>query len=82
MASNIEFSENFKERTKQFAISIIKHCRKLPKNRECNVISYQLIKCSTSVGANYRAACRARSGREFYSKLCIVVEEALLAGSN
>jgi len=40
------------------------------------VISYQIIKSSTSVAANYRAACRARSGKEFYAKLCITVEEA------
>jgi len=40
------------------------------------VITYQLVKSSTSTGANYRAACRARSKAEFYSKICIVVEEA------
>jgi four helix bundle protein len=40
------------------------------------VVTYQLVKAATSVGANYRAACRARSQAEFFSKICIVVEEA------
>lgn len=76
MNSNIEFAEAFKKRTKKFIVEIIKFCRKLPKSRETFIITDQLIRCSTSVGSNYRAACRARSGKEFYSKLCIVVEEA------
>lgn len=63
-------------RTKQFAVDVIKFCQKLPKTREANIISNQLIRCSTSVASNYRAACRARSAKEFYAKLCIVVEEA------
>lgn len=41
-----------------------------------SVITYQLVKSATSTGANYRAACRARSKKEFFSKLCVVVEEA------
>ena len=48
----------------------------MPKTREANIINNQLIRCSSSVASNYRAACRARSGKEFYAKLCIVVEEA------
>lgn len=41
-----------------------------------SVVTYQLVKSATSTGANYRAACRARSKAEFFSKICIVVEEA------
>ncbi len=70
------FAENFRNRTKAFAVSVIRFCRELPKSRESNIISNQLIRSSTSVASNYRAVCRARSANEFYSKLCIVVEEA------
>lgn len=77
MASNIDFAEAFKERTKQFAVEVVKFCRGLPKTRETNIFNHQLIRCSSSVASNYyRAACRARSAKEFYAKLCIVVEEA------
>lgn len=76
MASNIDFAEAFKERTKQFAVEVVKFCRGLPKTREANIFNHQLIRCSSSVASNYRAACRARSAKEFYAKLCIVVEEA------
>ncbi len=76
MASNTDFAEAFKKRTKEYAVDIIKFCRDLPKNRETDIINHQLIRCSSSVASNYRAACRARSAKEFYAKLCIVVEEA------
>jgi len=71
-----EFVEKFKARTKTFAVDVIKLCKELPKNPSSRVISYQIIKSASSVAANYRAACRARSNKEFYAKLCIVVEEA------
>jgi len=64
------FIEKMKARTKKFAVDIIKFCK------TSNVITYQLVKSATSTGANYRAACRARSKNEFFSKTCIVVEEA------
>ncbi|MDR8390523.1 four helix bundle protein [Aliifodinibius sp. S!AR15-10] len=48
----------------------------MPKSREGRIIADQLIRSGTSVGSNYRAACRARSRKEFYAKMCIVVEEA------
>lgn len=76
MASNIAFAEAFKKRTKQFAVDIVKFCRGLPGTREASIFNHQLIRCSSSVASNYRAACRARSAKEFYAKLCIVVEEA------
>lgn len=74
--SKIKFAEKFKNRTKNYAIEIIKFCRKLPSTREASIISNQLLRAATSVASNYRAACRARSKRAFYSKMCIVVEEA------
>lgn len=70
------FIENFKKRTKTFAVDVIHFCETLKTNKASSVINYQLIKSATSIGANYRAACRARSKSEFFSKICIVVEEA------
>jgi four helix bundle protein len=65
-----------KQRTKEFAKQIIKHCRELPNNREGRLIGDQIFRAGTSVAANYRAACRGRSRAEFVSKLAIVEEEA------
>lgn len=70
------FAEEFKARTKKFAIDVIIFCKSMPKTEEAFIIKKQLIKSSTSVAANYRAVCRARSDAEFFSKLSIVVEEA------
>lgn len=70
------FIRKMKTRSKQFAIDIIHFCDKLPKTQGCRTISFQVIKSATSTGANYRAACRARSKAEFHSKISIVVEEA------
>ena len=69
------FVEKMKDRTKQFAVDIIRFCNSLKANKASSVITYQLIKSATSTGANYRAACRARSKNEFFSKISIVVEE-------
>jgi four helix bundle protein len=63
-------------RTKKYAKEIIKLCRTLPNNREGRLIGNQLFRSGTSVAANYRAACRARSKAEFISKMAIVEEEA------
>jgi four helix bundle protein len=65
-----------KERTQQFAIETIRFCAVLPKKQEFLVIGKQLIRSSSSVGANYRAVCRAKSRADFISKLSIVEEEA------
>jgi four helix bundle protein len=65
-----------KKRTKEFAKEIITLCRKLPNNREGRLIGDQIFRSGTSVAANYRSACRARSKAEFISKLSIVEEEA------
>ena len=69
-------AESMKERTKQFAIHVIRLCRTLPKSSESTIISHQLMRSATSVGANYRAVCRARSTPDFVSKLGVVLEEA------
>ena len=69
-------SEEMMTRTKQFAKQIIELCRLLPKNREGRLIGDQLFRAGTSVAANYRSACRARSRAEFIAKLGIVEEES------
>ena len=68
-------SEQLKERTKQFALRVIRLVNALPRSRVADVIGRQLLRSATSVGANYRAACRARSRAEFVAKLGIVEEE-------
>jgi len=68
--------EELRQRTKAFAIRIVKLFRTLPRTTDAEVIGRQLLRSGTAVGANYRAACRARSRAEFASKLGIVVEEA------
>jgi four helix bundle protein len=72
----IQFAEMFKNRTKRFVVDNIKLYRTLPKTEEAKIVGRQLLRSSSSVGANYRAACRARSQAEFHSKLSTVVEEA------
>ena len=64
------------QRTKKFAVEIIRFFQSLPKSEEARILGKQLMRCGTSVAANYRAACRARSDQEFYAKICIVVEES------
>ena len=65
-----------KSRTKQFAIRIIRVVESLPKTISGRTIGNQLIRSGTSVAANYRAACRARSQNEFIAKVGIVIEES------
>lgn len=72
----VDFAEVMRNRTKKFVVDNIKFYRTLPKTEEAKIIGRQLLRSSSSVGANYRAACRARSKAEFHSKLSIVVEEA------
>ncbi len=68
--------EELKKRTKQFALRAIKLFNSLPKKKDAEVLGIQLLLASTSVGANYRAACRARSQADFISKITIVEEES------
>ncbi len=65
-----------KQRTKQFALRVMKVVGALPDNSVGRAIGNQLIRSGTSVGANYRSACRGRSKAEFVAKLGVVVEEA------
>jgi four helix bundle protein len=81
------FIEQMKSRTKKFAVDIILFCETLTISKASSVVTYQLVKSATSIGANYRAACTSRSKNEFFSKMCIVIEEIdesnyLLASNN
>lgn len=69
-------SAEFKQRTKLFALNVIQLVRTLPNTQDSKIIGKQLLRSATSVAANYRAACRARSKNDFISKLGIVEEEA------
>ena len=66
----------FKKRTKQMALRVIKLVESLPNNMTANIIGKQVLRSATSVGANYRAACRAKSKADMLHKLAIVEEEA------
>jgi len=68
--------EELRARTKEFAIRIVRLFRSLPKNDEARIIGKQVLRAGTSVAANYRAVCRARSRAEFISKIGVAVEEA------
>ena len=68
--------KDLKERTKIFALEVIKVVEMLPKGKTADILGRQLMKAGTSVGANYRAACRAKSIADFISKMGIVEEEA------
>jgi four helix bundle protein len=67
---------DLKRRTKKFALDVIWFVEALPKDETCRVIGRQLLRAGTSVGANYRAACRAKSTADFISKIGTVEEEA------
>lgn len=69
-------SDELKIRTKKFSLMIIDLVEKLPNTISSRAISNQIVRSGTSVGANYRAVCRARSDREFVAKMTIVIEEA------
>ena len=67
--------DDLKARTKKFALRIIKMYSTLPKTTEAQVMGKQVLRSGTSVAANYREACRARSPAEFRSKMGIVEQE-------
>jgi len=69
-------TSNLKKRTCEFALRVIRLVNTLPKDRAADVIGKQLLRCGCSVGANYRAACRAKSQADFIAKMAIVEEEA------
>jgi four helix bundle protein len=68
--------EELRDRTKAFALRVIRLFRSLPYRADTQVLGKQLLRCGTSVAANYRAACRARSKAEFIARIAIVAEEA------
>jgi four helix bundle protein len=68
--------EELRDRTKAFAVRIVKPYRSLPHTGDSQVLGKQLLRCGTSVAANYRAACRGRSRAEWIAKIGLVVEEA------
>jgi four helix bundle protein len=69
------YNDEFRERTKRFAIDLCKAFDDLPYKESTRIVKKQILRSGTSVAANFRSACRARSTAEYYSKLCIVVEE-------
>ena len=69
-------AEDMKKRTRAFALAVIRLVEGLPRTKEADVIGRQLLRSGTSVGANYRASCRARSQADFVAKMGIVEEEA------
>jgi four helix bundle protein len=69
-------NNDLRERTKEFALRIIKLAAMMPRQREADIIARQMVKSGTSVGANYREAARARSKAEFTAKVGVVEQEA------
>ena len=65
-----------KKRTQKFAVDIIKFIERLPSSRAVNVLSNQLLRSASSVGANYRSACKGKSSADFINKITICEEEA------
>src|SRR5437667_12107164 len=68
--------KDLKQRTKQFALHVVKFCESLPEDETSRMLGRQLLRSGTSVGANYRAVCRAKSKADFISKFGTVLEEA------
>ena len=68
--------EELRDRTKAFALRIIRLYRSLPFRTDTQVLGKQLLRCGTSVAANYRAVCRARSKAEFIARIGVAAEEA------
>jgi four helix bundle protein len=68
--------EELKSRTKAFAVHVIKFIESQPDSRSFGILSHQLIRSATSIGANYRSACKGKSTADFINKIIIVEEEA------
>ena len=73
---SVDRGDDLRTRTKEFALRVMRLYKALPHREEARVIGRQLLRSGTSVGANYRAACRGRSRAEFVAKLGVVLEEA------
>ena len=76
MNNKAQFIQETQHRFKQVALDVIALMDRTGNGSAINVIRYQLIKSATSAAANYRAACRARSSKEFYAKMSICIEES------
>jgi len=74
--NTLQDAKQLQERTKHFAIRIIRAFSRFPKEESFRIIARQFLRAGTSVAANYRASCRARSRADFISKISIVAEEA------
>ena len=68
--------KDLKQRTKQFALQVVRFCETLPKDETSRILGRQLLRSGTSVGANYRAVCRVKSNADFTSKFGTVLDEA------
>jgi four helix bundle protein len=75
MRNKNAMDNDLKDRTKKFALRVIRMTEALPCNRVADILAKQVLRSGTSVGANYRAACRAKSPRDFVAKIGIVEEE-------
>ena len=71
----LDRAKALQDRTKEFAIRVVRMFRSLPKTDEARILGKQVLRSATSVAANYRAACRSRSKAEFTAKMGVVVEE-------
>ena len=76
MEDKTSFNQAFRERTKAAALRVIRLFQQMPRTGEAQVLGKQLLRPATSVAANYRAACRGRSGAEWFAKMSICLEEA------
>ena len=75
-AEKAALNEAFRNRTKAAALRVIRLYQRLPRTGDAEILGKQLLRCATSVAANYRAACRGRSAAEFFAKISICIEEA------
>ncbi len=73
--NSLDKAKDLQKRTKEFAIDLIKFFRRLPKTKKARILGRQILRSGTSVAANYRTACRARSKAEFAAEISIVVAE-------
>ena len=73
---NLMKHQNLQDRTRKFALSVIQFTEQLRRDETSKILSRQLLRSGTSVGANYRAVCRAKSKADFISKMTTVLEEA------
>ena len=74
--STLNQAKQLQDRTKRFAVRVIKAFARLPKDEATRIIGRQFLRSGTSLAANYRASCRARSVADFISKISVVTEEA------